>query len=83
MEREGERERDGENGKEGGTQRKGGRGERWGRDRLGVTDGQTLKNHLTNFQMGSAHANVYEKIDRTISRAKRVVQKIIIDTERR
>ena len=80
MERKGEREREGEKGKEGGTvtRKEGGRegggegGEVW-RDRERETDGQTLKNHLPNFQMGSAHANVYGAIDRAIGRANGVV----------
>jgi hypothetical protein len=45
-----------------------------------------LKNRLPNFQMGSAHVNVYGVIDRAIGRAKGVVlrfEKIIIDTEHR
>jgi hypothetical protein len=80
LERKGEREREGEKGKEGGTvtRKEGGRegggegGEVW-RDRERETDGQTLKNHLPNFQMGSAHANVYGAIDRAIGRANGVV----------
>jgi hypothetical protein len=49
-----------------------------------VTDGQTLKIRLPNFQMGpgSAHANVYGAIDRAISRAKGVTV-VLENTERR
>ena len=73
-----------------GLRGRGGRGERWGRDRLGVTDGQTLKNHrLSNFSDGERRACEcvrYGAIDRAIGRAKGVVlrlEKIIIDTERK